>query len=327
MKRREFIKLLGGAAASACPLAARAQQPMPVIGMLGSRTLDLNGPLVAAFRRGLAENGYAEGRSVVVEYHGAAGDYGRLPALAAELVRRPVTVIVSVGGEPTALAVKAATSTIPTVTIIGSDPVGLGLAGSDSRPGGNITGVNIVTGLVESKRFGLLRELVPQATSIAVLLNPANAPAVEQRKDIEKAAQAIKLPLHVLEARTEREIDAAFDTIAQKRISGLLVGADPFLTEHAKRIIALAARHAVPVMYQFREIARAGGLASYGIRLPDAYHQAGVYAGRILKGAAPGDLPFVRIDRFEFVINLNTAKALGLTISNSMLLLADEAIE
>ena len=326
MKRREFIKLLGGAVVT-WPLAARAQQPMPVIGMLSSRTLDLSGPLVAAFRRGLAENGYVEGRSAVVEYHGAGGDYGRLPTLAAELVRRPVNVIVSVGGEPTALAVKAATSTISNVTIIGGDPVVLGLAASDSRPGGNTTGVNIMTGLAETKRLGLLRELVPKANSIGVLLNPSNPLALGQVNDIEKAAQTIKLPVLLLQARTEREIDASFDTIAQQRIPALLVGADPFFTEHADRFIALAARQSLPVMYQFREFARAGGLASYGIRLADAYHQAGVYVGRILKGAAPGDLPFVQIDRFELVINLKTAKALGLTISNSMQLLADEVIE
>jgi putative ABC transport system substrate-binding protein len=250
-----------------------------------------------------------------------------LPELAAELVRRPMNVIVAVGGEPTALAVKAATSTIPTVTVIGSDPVLLGLAASDSRPGGNTTGVNIMTGLAETKRLGLLRELVPQATSIGVLLNPGNVLALGQTNDIERAAQAIKQPLHLLQARTERDIDVSFDTIAQQRIPALLVGADPFFTEHADRIMALAARHSVPVMSQFREFARAGALASYGIRLADAYHQAGVYVGRILKGAAPGDLPFVQIDRFEFVINSKTAKALGLTISNSMLLLADEVIE
>jgi putative ABC transport system substrate-binding protein len=287
----------------------------------------MNGPLVAAFRRGLAENGYAEGRSVVVEYREAGGDYDRLPALAIELVRRPVNVLVSVGGEPTALAAKTATSTIPTVSTVGSDPVRLGLAGSDSRPGGNTTGVNIVTGLAETKRLGLLRELAPEATSTGVLLNPHNPMARGQTKDLEQAAQAIKLPLHLLQAGAEREIDTAFDTIARQRISALLVGSDPFFSEHADRIIALAARHAVPTMYQFREFAQAGGLASYGIRLPDAYHQAGVYVGRILKGAAPGDLPFVRLDRFELVINLRTAKTLGLTISNSMQLLADEVIE
>ena len=228
MRRRQFLSVLAGAGASAYPLAARAQQPMPVIGMLSSRTLDLNGPLVAAFRRGLAENGYAEGRRCGSTTGPQAITLGcrRWPP---ELVRRPLNVIVSVGGEPTALAVKAATSTISKVTIIGSDPVVLGLAGSDSRPGGNTTGVNIMTGLAETKRLGLLRELVPKANSIGVLLNPGNPLALGQMKDIEKAAQAIKLPVQVLQARTEREIDASFDIIAQQRISALLVEADPFL--------------------------------------------------------------------------------------------------
>ena len=325
MRRREFITLLGGAAA--WPLAALAQQSIPLIGVLSSRTLDMYGPLVGAFRRGLAENGYAEGRNVTVEYREADGDYDRLSALAAELARRLVNVLVSVGGEPAALAAKAATSTIPTVSIIGSDPVRLGLASSDSRPGGHTTGVNIVTGLAETKRLGLLRELAPRALVIGVLLNPDNPLAPVQVKDIEQAAQAVNLQLHMLRAGTTREIDAAFDSIAEQRISALLVASDPFFAEQADRIVALAAKHAVPAMYQFRAFARAGGLASYGIRLPDAYHQAGVYVGRILKGTAPGDLPFVRLDRFEFVINLKVAKALGLTISNSMQLLADELIE
>jgi putative ABC transport system substrate-binding protein len=328
MRRRTFVTLLGIAAAAPLtrPFRARAQQ-MPVIGVLSTRTLDLKGPLVGAFRRGLAENGYAEGRNVAIEYRWAEVDYARLPALANELVRRRVDILVSVGGEPSALAAKAATSAIPTVSIIGSDPVQLGLAASDNRPGGNTTGVNIQTGLAEGKRLGLLRELVPQAATIGALLNPGNPQTPAQLKDIEQAAQAMKLPLHVLHAANGRDIDAAFDTIAQQRISVLLVGSDPFFAAQGKQIVALAARHAIPAMYQFRELAQAGGLASYGIRLVDAYHQAGVYAGRILKGALPGDLPFVRIDRFELVINMRTAKALGLGVSNSMQLLADEVIE
>jgi putative ABC transport system substrate-binding protein len=328
MRRRTFVTLLSIAAAAplARPLRVRAQ-PMPVIGVLSTRTLNLNGPLVGAFRLGLAENGYAEGRNVAIEYRGAEGDYARLPGLANELVRRPVDVLVSVGGEPSALAAKAATSAVPTVSIIGSDPVQLGLAASDNRPGGNTTGVNIQTGLAESKRIGLLRELVPQAATIGVLFNPNNPQTPAQFKDVEQATQALKLPLHVLQAGNEREIDAAFATFAQQRISALLVGSDPFFAAQGKQIVSLAARHAIPAMYQFRELAQVGGLASYGIRLADAYHQAGVYAGRILKGAVPGDLPFVRIDRFELVINMRTAKALGLAVSNSMQLLADEVIE
>lgn len=325
MKRRDFIAALGSAAV-AWPMGLHAQQ-MPVIGFLNSRSFDKNGPLLGAFHRGLAENGYTEGRNVVIEYRSADGDYSQLPALAAELASRPVDVLVSFGGEPSAVAARAATSKIPTVSTIGTDPVRLGLAASDNRPGGNTTGVNIQTGLAEAKRIGLLRELVPQATTIGVLLNPSNQQLPEQTKDIEQASQAMKLPVRVLRAATEGEINTAFDTITQQRISALVVGSDPFFTDRGKQIVALAARHAVPAIYQFREFPQAGGLASYGIRLTDAYHQSGVYVGRILKGAVPGELPFVRIDRFELVINLRTAKALGLVLSNSMQLLADEVIE
>ena len=299
---------------------------MPVIGFFSSRTFDKNGPLLDAFRRGLAENGYVEGRNVAIEYRSADGDYARLPALAAELVRRPVDVLVSFGGEPSALAAKAATSKIPTVSTIGTDPVRLGLAESDNRPGGNTTGVNLQTGLAEAKRIGLLRELVPQAATIGVLLNPDNPQSFEQMRDIEQASQAMKLPLRVLRAATDGEINTAFDTIVQQRISALLVGSDPFFTDRGKQIVALAARHAVPHI----SIPRVSpGWRARELRHPaaDAYHQSGVYVGRILKGAAPGELPFVRIDRFELVINLRTAKALGLVLSNSMQLLADEVIE
>ena len=325
MRRREFVAGFS-AAAVAWPMGLRAQQ-MPVIGILNSRTLDKNGPLIGTFYRGLAENGYTERRNVVIEYRSAEGDYARLPALAAELVRRPVDVLVSFGGEPSAVAAKAATSKIPTVSTIGTDPVRLGLAASDNRPGGNTTGVNLQTALAEAKRIGLLRELVPQAATIGVLLNPDNPQSLEQMSEIEQASQAMKLTLRVLRATTEDEINTAFDTIVQQQISALLVGSDPFFTDRGKQIVALAARHAVPAIYQFREFPQAGGLASYGIRLTDVYHQSGVYVGRILKGAAPGELPFVRIDRFELVINLRTAKTLGLVLSNSMQLLADEVIE
>ena len=325
MRRRDFIAALGSAAV-AWPIGLRAQQ-MPVIGIFNTRTVDKNGPLLDAFGRGLAENGYVEGRNIVIEYRSADGDYARLPALAAELVRRPVDVLVTFGGEPSAVAAKAATSKIPTVSTIGTDPVQLGLAASDNRPGGNTTGVNIQTGLAEAKRIGLLRELVPQAATIGVLLNPDNPQSLEQIREIEQTSQAMKLTLRVLRATTEGDINTAFDAIVQQRISALLVGSDPFFTERGKQIVALAARHAVPAIYQFREFPQAGGLASYGIRLTDVYHQIGVYVGRILKGAVPGELPFVRIDRFELVINLRTAKALGLALSNSMQLLADELIE
>jgi putative ABC transport system substrate-binding protein len=252
MKRRDFIAALGSAAV-AWPMGLHAQQ-MPVIGFLNSRSFDKNGPLAGAFRRGLAENGYVEGRNIVIEYRSADGDYARLSALAAELARLPVDVLVSVGGEPSAVAARAATSKIPTVSTIGTDPVRLGLAASDNRPGGNTTGVNIQTGLAEAKRIGLLRELVPQAATIGVLLNPSNQQLPEQTKDIEQASQAMKLPVRVLRAATEGEINTAFDTITQQRISALVVGSDPFFTEHGKQIVALAARHAVPAILSIPRI-------------------------------------------------------------------------
>jgi ABC-type uncharacterized transport system substrate-binding protein len=327
MKRREFITLLGGAAMT-WPLAARAQQPkLPVIGWLNARSPDDTAHLVAAFGRGLGEGGFVEGQNVMIEYRWALGQYDRLPAMAAELVRRSVTVLASAGGEPAALAAKAATSTIPIVFVIGGDPVEQGLAASLNRPGGNSTGVSVLTSTLEPKRLGLLRELVPRAVAIGVLMNP-NYPQFEsQLRDVEEAARAINLQIHVLRASTDREIDAAFKTIAQGRIPALSVAADPFFDTRRDKLVDLAVRHAVPAMYHFREFAAAGGLVSYGVDISDAYRLVGVYTGRILKGDKPADLPVQQSTKLELIINLKTAKALGLEIPPMLLATADEVIE
>ena len=325
LHRREVITLLGGAAA--WQLAARAQHPaMPVIGFLGVRSPD-DTVTLAAFRRGLNEGGFVEGQNVMVEYRWAIGQYDRLPAQAAELVQKPVAVLVSAGGEPAALAAKAATSTIPIVFTIGDDPVKLGLVASYNRPGGNLTGINIFTTTLEAKRLGLLHELVPQAAAIGVLLN-ANFPAAErQLRDVQGAARAIGLQIHALRANIDREIEVAFETVASQRIAALAVAASPFFTTRRDKIVALAARHAVSTMYTAREYAVDGGLMSYGIDVPDVYRQIGLYAARILKGAKPADLPVLQPTKFELVINLKTARALGLQIPDRLIALADEVIE
>jgi ABC-type uncharacterized transport system substrate-binding protein len=327
MKRREFIMLIGGAAA-AWPLAVRAQQAaMPVIGYLSARSPDDTAHLVVAFRKGLSESGFVEGQNVTIEYRWALGQHDQLPALALELVQRPVDVIVSTGGESAALAAKRATSTIPIAFVIGSDPVVLGLAASYNQPGGNATGINILTAALEPKRLGILHQLVPQAETIAVLLNP-NFPSYErQLRDVQEAARAMGLKIHVLRAATDREIDTGFETVAQEHIAAITVAADPFFDTRRDKLVALAARHAVPTMYHFREFAAAGGLMSYGIDLRDTYRQIGVYAGRILRGAKPANLPVLQPTKFEFVINLKTAKALGLTIPSGVLSTADAVIE
>jgi putative ABC transport system substrate-binding protein len=324
--RRKFLATLGGAAA-AWPLAAGAQQPtMPVIGYLSARSPEDTAHLVPAFRQGLSEGGFVEGQNVTIEYRWALGQVDRLPALAVELASRPVTILVTTGGESAALAAKAATSTIPIVFSMG-DPVKAGLAASYSRPGGNATGINILTETLEPKRLGLLRGLVPQAATIGFLLNP-NFPAAEsQSKDMQEAARAIGLQIHVLRANTDREIEAAFETVAQHRIAALAVAASPFFDTRRDTLVALAARYAVPTMYHFREYAAAGGLVSYGIDPIETYRQVGVYAGRILKGAKPADLPVLQPTKFEFVINLKTAKALGLDVPLHLQQLADEVIE
>jgi ABC-type uncharacterized transport system substrate-binding protein len=325
--RREFITLIGGAAA-AWPLAASAQQPaMPVIGFLSTRSPDVSAHQVAAFRQGLVENGYAEGRNVTVEYRWALGEYDRLPALAAELVSRRVAVLVACGGDPAALAAKTATSTIPIVFVVGSDPVKLGLVASYNRPGGNVTGINILTNTLEAKRLGLLHELVPHAATIGYLLNPNFSAAASWLSDAEAAARAIRLQLHVLRASTDREIETEFESVAQHRIPALAVAPDPFFSTHRDKLVALAARHAVPAMYQLREFAVAGGLMSYGIDISDVYRQTGVYAGSVLKGTKPAELPILQPTKFEFVINLKSVKALGIKLSDNLLSLADEVIE
>jgi ABC-type uncharacterized transport system substrate-binding protein len=327
MKRREFVTLLGGVAMS-WPLAARGQQAaLPVIGFLSSRSPDEGAHLLAALRRGLAESGYAEGKNVTIEYRWALGQYDRLPMLAAELVRQPVAVLVSVGGEPAAFAAKAATTTIPIVFSAGGDPVRSGLVTSFNRPGGNATGVSNLSPGLEAKRLGLLHELVPKATTLGVLINPNFPLAVGQLSDVQEAARAIGVQTHILRATTDREIDAAFEIVAQLRIAALSQAGDPFFASRRVQMVKLAARHAVPTMYHFREYADVGGLVSYGIDLPDTYRQIGAYAGRILKGAKPADLPVVQPTKFELVINLKTAKALGLEVPPTVCGRADEVIE
>lgn len=300
---------------------------MPVIGFLSSRSADDTARLMAVFRRSLSETGFVEGQNVALEYRWANGHYDQLPMLAAQLARRPVTVIVTTGGEPAALAAKAATSTIPVVFAIGGDPVKLGLAASLNRPDGNATGMSIFAPALEAKRLGLLHELVPSAAAIGFLLNPNFPPAAGQLGDVQEAARAMGLQLNVLRASTDREIDAAFEAIAEQRIGALAVASDPFFDTRRDKILALAARHAVPAMYQFRDYAVAGGLISYGIDLPDVYRRLGNYAGRILKGAKPADLPVMRPTKFEFVVNLKTANALGLAIPPMLLAGADDVIE
>jgi len=325
MRRREFITLLGGAAA--WPLAARAQQsPMPVIGFLHARTPEDSNPQVAAFRRGLSESGYTEGQSVTVEYRWGRGQYDQLPAMAAELVRRPVALLVA-GSEPAALAAKAATSTIPIVFSVGTDPVKLGLVTSFNHPGGNATGMQMFTTMLEAKRLGLLHELVPRAQTLGILLNPNFTTAQNQLVDLQEAVKSIGLRLQVFRASNVAEIEAAYEAIARERIPAVMVAADAFFDTRREQLIALAARHAVPVMYQFREYAAAGGLMSYWIDLPDNYRHVGVYAGRVLRGTKPADLPVMQTTKFEFVINLKTAKALGVKISDNLISLADEVIE
>ena len=324
MNRRELMTLLGGAAA-AWPLAARAQQP--VVGFLNSRSPDGSGHLVKAFQAGLAEAGYIDRQNVFIEYRWAGGRYDQLPALALELVRRPVAVLVATGGTPAALAAKAATSTLPIIFSIGGDPIEHGLVESFNRPGGNATGFALLTSTLEAKRLGLLRELMPEATTLNLLLNMENPPAARQLRDVHEAARVMNLPLQVLRAGTDREIDAAFATIAEQRKPALLVGAAPFFDTRLNTILALASRYGVPAMYQFREYADAGGLMSYGIDLPEIYREAGLYTARILKGEKPVDLPVIQPTKLELVINLKTAKALGLEVPPTLLARADEVIE
>jgi putative ABC transport system substrate-binding protein len=326
MKRREFITLLGGAATT-WPLAASAQQQTPVIGFVSTRGRDESAHLVEAFRRGLAENGYTEGRNVTIEYRWADGRYDLLPAMAMELASRPVTVLAAAGGQPAALAAKTATATIPIVAAFNADPVAAGLVGSLSRPGGNVTGVSNLSTLLEPKRLGVLREMMQASGTVGVLLNPTFPPSADQLKDIEQAAQAIGQPIDVLRASTDSEVEAAFGSITERRIPALLVASDPFFSSRRDHLAMLAARAAVPTMYGFRDYVVAGGLLSYGVDLPDVYRQLGFYVGRVLKGAKPAELPVQQPIKFEFVINLKTAKTLGIKIPDNMVSLADEVIE
>jgi putative ABC transport system substrate-binding protein len=328
MRRRDFMTLAAGAAATLGPLAARAQQPaMPVVGYLYSGSPDSMAFLVNEFRKGLNEAGFFEGRNVTVEYRWADGHYDRLPALAADLVRRQVTVIVATGGQTSALAAKAATTTIPIVFTTGGDPVKTGLVKSLSHPGGNATGFSQITTALEAKRLELLREVVPKAGLIAVLVNPNYADVVTQIADVEAAARAMERQVLVLKASSEAGIAAAFATLTERRAGGLLVGSDPYLFGRRDQIIGLAARHALPAIYNWREFADAGGLMSYGTRREEVHRQSGLYTGRVLKGEKPADLPVQLVTKIELVINLKTAKVLGITFPLTLLGRADEVIE
>jgi ABC-type uncharacterized transport system substrate-binding protein len=298
MKRRQFITLLGGTAA-VWPLAGRTQQTMPVIGYLSARSREDTSHLIAAFQRGLAENGYIEGQNIAIEYHFADGDYHRLPGMAAELVQRPVAVITTTGGEPAALAAKAATSTIPIVFTVGGDPIKQGLADSFNRPGGNATGIVLLTNQLEPKRLSLLRDMVPNATTVGFLFNPSFDASESQLADMQDAARAMNQPIQVLRANTDRDVDAAFEIIIEHRIPALAVAASPFFDTRRNKIVELANRNGVPAIYHFREFTEAGGLVSYGLSFSDAYHQVGIYTGRVLKGANPASLPILQTTKFE----------------------------
>jgi putative tryptophan/tyrosine transport system substrate-binding protein len=324
MRRREFITLLGGA--TAWPLAARAQQAkMPVVGFLGGRSPAESAGVVAAFRKGLSEAGYTEPNNVVIDFRWAEGRFERLPALASELIQRPVVVLAMLGGSE-AVAKTLATA-IPIVFGTGADPVDAGLVASLNRPGGNITGATFMTASLGAKRLGLLRELVPGAEIVALLANPNHIIGPVQIRDVEQAARALGQRLIVLDAGSDEKIEAAFAALAREHVAGLLVGADPFFDTRRERLVALAAQHRVPAVYQFREYALAGGLMSYGTSITEMYRLAGVYVGRVLKGEKPADLPVVQVNKFELVINLKTAKALGVNISDNLMSLADEVIE
>jgi len=328
IRRREFMLLLGGAT-MAWPLVARAQQPvLPVIGFVSGRSNESSVRLGGAFRKALNESGYVEGQNVMVEYHWLDGQYDRLPALMAELVRNRVAVIVTPGFGAGALAAKAATTTIPIVFGVAEDPVKLGLVASLARPGGNATGINLLSAEVAAKRLGFLHELVLKAGRIAVLVNPANSSTAEATlRDIPEAARALGLQVQVLNASTSREIEAAFATLVRDRADALFVAPDGFFTSRRVQFATLAVRHAIPAAYSNRSYPEVGGLMSYGTDILDYYRQAGIYTGQILKGAKPADLPVLQSTKFELVINMQTARALGLNVPNSLQLLADEVIE
>jgi putative tryptophan/tyrosine transport system substrate-binding protein len=327
MRRREFIAGLAGAAA--WPLAVRAQQPaLPVVGFVNDRSADTSADYARAFRQGLSEAGYVEGRNVTVEYHWLEGRYDRLPALMADLVRRRVAVIATPSDDAAAIAAKAATATIPIAFGVGNDPVKLGLVASLARPGGNATGVNIFTGELVAKRFELLHELVPKAVRVAVLVNPANATTAETTvREVQEAAGVIGLPIRILNAATITEIDAAFATIARERLEALFVTGDNFFGSRRAQLLTLAAYHRIPASHAVRDTVAAGGLMSYGPSITDAMRLTGTYVGRILKGEKPADLPVQQVTKIELIINLKTAKALDLTIPETLLATADQVIE
>jgi len=326
MRRRAFIKLIGGTAI-AWPLAARAQQPFPVIGFLSARSLGESAPILDAFRRGLAETGYLEGQNVAIEYRLLEGQFDRLAETAADLVRRQVSVIVTAGTAP-ARPAKAATQTIPIVFGVGDDPVRLGLVASLARPGGNATGINYFSSEINAKRLELLHELIPTAARVAVLVNPANATNTSSMlASMEPAARALGLQIQIYNASTNREIDVAFATLVREKADALFLAPDALFSARRVQLISLAARHALPASYSLREAVEAGGLMSYGTSFADMYRQLGVYAGRILKGAKPADLPVAQSTKFELVINLQTAKLLGLDVPPQLLARADEVIE
>jgi len=326
IRRREFITLLGGAAA--WPLAAHAQQPaMPVVGFLGAPSAAPYARYVAAVHQGLKEVGYVEHQNVAMEYRWADSQYDRLPALAADLVSRRVAVIIPIGGSPATVAAKAATSTIPIVFNLGADPVELGLVTNLSRPGGNITGIANMTLEIETKRLELLHELAPSSSSLAILLNPSSAQAQTREREAQRAARVIGRQVLILKAGTGHEIEGAFATLVRERAGALLVGGDSFFNTQATLFVVLTARHSIPTVYPFKSFVDAGGLMSYGASLLDAYRQTGVYTGRVLKGEKPGDLPIAQPTKFELVINLKTARAVGIVIPPTLLARADEVIE
>jgi putative ABC transport system substrate-binding protein len=327
MRRREFITLLGGATV-AWPLAARAQQrsAIPVIGYLSSLRQADSIHFDAAFRRGLSEMGYVEGQTVSIDYRWITDRYSSLPATAADLVQHQVAMICAFG-PPAVLAAKAATATIPIVFVTGADPIKFGFVNSFNRPGGNATGIWMVTTVLAEKRLQLMRELLPKAELVALLVNPTSPVAEPQIRDAQAAARKLSFKLSVLSATTENDFDQVFASLVQQRADALFISADPFLSSRREQLVALAARHAIPTLYEIREFVEAGGLMSYGPFLRDAYYEGGKYAGRILKGDNPADLPVEEVNKFEFVVNLKTAKALGLNISPNLLTLTDEVIE
>jgi putative tryptophan/tyrosine transport system substrate-binding protein len=327
MKRREFVALMGGAAVL-WPLGTRAQQPaMPVIGWLSARSPAEAASVLQAFRQGLGQVGYFEGKNVTIEYRWAEGRYDQLPALAAELVSRQVTVIAATGGEPSPLAAKAATSTIPIVCTLGGDPVETGLVASLNQPGGNLTGTTIMAVEMAPKRLDVARQLVPNATAVAMLNNPKYPPASAEARGIQEAARPAGIKINFLNASTENEIDNAFTTAVEQRNGALIIGTDPFLVGQRDQLVRLAARYMLPTIYFLREFVEAGGLMSYGPNIANGYRQAGVYTGLILNGANPATLPIVRPTQFQLYLNIKTAKTLGLQIPPLLLALADEVIE